>query len=432
VSTCRRFPAVVLAVKKAFHLTLELMLPSRFANLAELLTSALFVAPRRATNKCAAVGFLLISALMISCGMPAVLADETSPARSVRAAGRVETGSAASIHWKGVPLHDALGRLNELYAEPVFADRRLDLSQRVSLDVEAASLDDVLSQLSATASLGYSKLNRLLYLGPPSAAEQLRTIAALRGEEVRRLPTSRRSAFALKQPVTWPRLTEPRELINALARRRGWRIGEAERIPHDLWPAGELPALPYSDQLTVMLIGFDLTFEIKPAERTLEIVPLRPLTVNRRYRLPRGFPNPDALLQHVPAARARVEGEMMSVDARIEDHEKLAKLLRGRSTQTPASRAKRQSKQVYTLRVQEQSVGAVLEELAERLGWQIEIDSESIRAAGLSLEKRVSFSVENSDEDELLDAVLRPAELDYLRENGRLRIVPRDRAVTRP
>jgi hypothetical protein len=67
----------------------------------------------------------------------------------------------------------------------------------------------------------------------------------------------------------------------------------------------------------------------------------------------------------------------------------------------------------------------VLNELAARLGWSLEIDREAIRADGLSLERRVSFSVENGNEDELLQAVLRPADLDYRREGARLRIVPR-------
>jgi hypothetical protein len=206
--------------------------------------------------------------------------------------------------------------------------------------------------------------------------------------------------------------------------RRGWRIGGAERIPHDLWPAGELPSLALGDQLTVLLIGFDLSFEAKAAEQTLEIVPLQPVTLNRRYRLQGEFSNPEALLRQVPAAQVRVEGESISVDARLEDHEQLAGLLRGRTPQTHRDAGRPNSKQVYTLRVQEQPVGAVLTELGSRLGWTIEIDSEAVRAAGLSLDKRVSFSVANSDEDELLDALLRPAGLDYRRENEKLKIVP--------
>ena len=43
--------------------------------------------------------------------------------------------------------------------------------------------------------------------------------------------------------------------------------------------------------------------------------------------------------------------------------------------------------QVYTLRVQEKPVGAVLRELSQRLHWAIQIDEDAIRAAGKSLDK---------------------------------------------
>jgi hypothetical protein len=121
----------------------------------------------------------------------------------------------------------------------------------------------------------------------------------------------------------------------------------------------------------------------------------------------------------------RVEGQTISVDARLEDHEQLAELLRGRTPRARGGPVRPKSTQVYTLRVQEQPVGAVLNELGARLGWKIEIDSDEVRAAGLSLDKRISFSVANSDEDELLDALLRPAGLDYRRDGEKLKIVPR-------
>jgi hypothetical protein len=152
---------------------------------------------------------------------------------------------------------------------------------------------------------------------------------------------------------------------------------------------------------------------------------LTPLTVNRRYRLPRQISNPESILRQVPEARADLKGDTLSVDGRIEDHELLAELLRGQLGRKSAGRVQRKTKQVYTLRVQEQPVGAVLQQMAAKLDWSVEIDHESIRAAGLSLEKRVSFSVENSDADELLNAVLQPAGLDYRRDGERLRIVPR-------
>jgi hypothetical protein len=212
-----------------------------------------------------------------------------------------------------------------------------------------------------------------------------------------------------------------------LVQQRGLRIAQAERIPHDLWPAGSLPELSTAEQLTVLLIGFDLTFAAQPDERELEIVRLGPVTVQRRYELPSELPNTaESLRKELHPGVARVDERTVVVNALVEEHERLLEFLQRRSVRPQPRRTQRNTIQLYTLRVQDQPLGIVLRELADRLHWTIEIDEASIRAAGRSLDIRVSFAVEQSNQDELLEAVLRPSGLDYRREGERLRIVPRE------
>jgi type II secretory pathway component GspD/PulD (secretin) len=84
---------------------------------------------------------------------------------------------------------------------------------------------------------------------------------------------------------------------------------------------------------------------------------------------------------------------------------------------------KKDGKHVYTLRVKEKPVGAVIRELSKRLQWPVVIDEEGIRKAGKSLDTRVSFSVENADRDQLLEALLKPAGLEFRVDGDRVRIV---------
>jgi hypothetical protein len=322
-------------------------------------------------------------------------------------------------------LRDAVDRVTKLFRDSVFVDRRVDPDLRVTLQLEATSIDDVLRAMAEAESLGMSRLGALRYLGPRHAAQQLRTVAMMRSDDVARLPYADRSQLERKQGLHWPRLSEPRMVVNSVAEQRGWRIFGGERIPHDLWSAAELPALNAAEQLTMLLVGFDLTFNLHTRERALEIVPLGKVAVRREYRVPSQISDPTYLLQQeLPSAVARLDGRSLMVEARIEDHERLAELMSGRSVPRRAPRPSRQTERVYTLRVEEQPIGAVLRQLAERLQWTMEIDESSIRAAGLSLETRVSFQVEDSSEEELLNAALRPAGLNYQRENNRLRIVP--------
>jgi hypothetical protein len=192
-----------------------------------------------------------------------------------------------------------------------------------------------------------------------------------------------RGSLTPKRPTGWPRLGEPRGLITSTVEHRGWRVANADAIPHDLWSAGELPDLTLAEQLTVLLIGFDLSFELRPNDRSIKIVPLKGVS-------------------HSAGLGAATKG-----------------------TTTPRSSTsgKKDGRHVFTLRVQEQPVRAVLQELSKRLHWAIQIDEESIRAAGKSLDARVSFSVENADQERLLKAVLRPVGLDYRLEGERVLII---------
>jgi hypothetical protein len=167
--------------------------------------------------------------------------------------------------------------------------------------------------------------------------------------------------------------------------RAGWRLANADAIPHDLWSAGELPGLTFAEQLTVLLIGFDLTFEVRPKDRIIQLVPMK-VSVTP--------PGPSfAKKQTTPPAIAK--------------------------------RSKQGARQEYTLRVPEQPVGVVLQALAKKLNWTIQIDEDAIRKAGKSLATTVSFSVENVDQEHLLDSLLSPAGLDYRIEGEQIRIIPR-------
>ena len=173
----------------------------------------------------------------------------------------------------------------------------------------------------------------------------------------------------------------------SLAQQRGWRVSRAERIPHDLWAAGALPDLSAAEQLTLLLVGFDLSFKTQARDRSLEIVPLQPVTVRREYRVPSRSSDSALLRQELQTApSARMEDSKLVVDARVEQHERLAEIIAGRAVPPRSRRPATESARQYTLRVQDQPVGAILRQLAERMNWTMEFDEASIRAAGLSLD----------------------------------------------
>jgi hypothetical protein len=326
-----------------------------------------------------------VAAILIATDVQGVWAQR-EPSKNSRTVARSSRGSVqtATIHWQDVPLRDALGRLAKLFGEVTFLDRRIDPTVRVNLDMSASSVEQVLRSVGAENGWSVTRVGDIAYLGPDNAAQHLNGVVAARKADVAKLPQSQRAAFARRRSLNWPRLAEPRAVATELVKKAGWRFAGGERIPHDLWAAGQLNGMTPIEQLAVLLIGFDLTFEIQGETRTIQIVDL-------------------------DATRFATTADGAPKDA---------------SKQSPAP-ADEKTRQVYSLRVAEQPVGGVIRALGKRLNWQIEIDEAAIAAAGRSLEERVSFAVENVDQDELLDAVLRPAGLTYRREGDVIKIVPR-------
>ncbi len=286
-----------------------------------------------------------------------------------------------SIDWDQLPLGDAIVRLQHVSNAELFLDRRVDPSQPVKLSLTDASVDEIIAGLAAACAIGDCRLDRLYFLAPTPVASRVVALAAERRREVAALPVESRRSLLERRRIVWPRLTEPRGLVTRLAADHGWRVVGGERIPYDLWAAGSLPAMSLADQLTVLLAGFDRTYRTLPERRTIEIVPVNWSTIAAAPAPP-----------HLPPRR---DGP------------------------TPSA------SQIFTLRVENQPVGKVLEQLGRRLGWKLAVDEAGIRAAGRSLDTRVSFSVENADEDRLLDALLAPAGLQAQRDGKNVRVTPR-------
>jgi hypothetical protein len=350
------------------------------------LTATLFIARggcvSRGANGVVRFGLLGLALLAVW----SIEAHGSAPSRMRGAGNRVQT---ATIHWEDVPLRDAIGRLEKLFGTSGFLDRRIDPTTRVDLDMSASSAEQVLARVAGDHGWSVGGLGDVVYLGPAGAVQRLRAAIAARKKEIDKMPPRERAVFARKRPLRWARLTTPRTLVVELVEQNGWQVGDIGRIPHDLWAADQLKGLAFAEQLAVLLAGFDLTYEIRAETRTIQIVPLG-TAESLADTMERQKPGPEP----------------------------------------PSPQANAATKQVYSLRVAEQPVGGVMRALAKRLNWQVKFDEAAIGTAGKSLDKRVSFAVENVGEDELLQAVLQPAGLTFRREGEVVYVVPEGEEMT--
>lgn len=362
--------------------------------------------------------------------------------------------SRVTLAWSGVPLRRALADLAASQHVAVLVDRRIDPGQQLKLELSDEPLHAALEKIATTIGGGVAILGDVVYLGPTDRAGQLRTLAMQLHERLAKLPPARRRAWLAPAALQWPELSTPRDLLKQLATEGGVALEGIDELPHDLWGESKTPPLSLVDRLLLVAVQFDRTLAIgDDGQRARLIAIAEPVVVERSYPAGR---DPEALLtrwrQAAPEAELRLEGGLLIVRARAEDHERL----RGgsqavarrptagggepgetRPTGRPGSNRRPTDALAQTridsFAVEAKPLDAVLDTLGKRLQLEIEFDAEAIEAAGINLRRLVSLKLERATVDELLAATLRSAGLVHERTGNKVVVRPAAAAEpTRP
>jgi hypothetical protein len=298
-----------------------------------------------------------------------------------------------SISWNGQELGPGLRRLAESLELQLWIDRRVDLSAAIDLHTQDETLAAVLEKIGARVGAAAAPLETVIYFGPQETADALPGAAVSVRKHLQRIPPSARRRWLAIEVVDWPRLSEPRKLLESLATRVGATFVDADKVPHDLWDSRRLPPMANIDLALLISAGFGLTPYLESTGHRLE---LRPLSVSA-----------SSADSHSKYARRPLKP---ATDRR--------------SQSTPRGR------QVYTLRIERQPLGSVLDQIARQrqleVVWQEAGSADALRAL------RVSCDVRQVDLDALLRAILEPLHISFELQGERLTICgDNSSAVTR-
>ncbi|MEX2169962.1 MAG: hypothetical protein WD851_11675 [Pirellulales bacterium] len=334
------------------------------------------------------------------------------------------------IHWQGITLREACRRLADTERLPIFIDRRVDPLQPINIQVDGVRLQEALLSVSQQADAELAILPSLCYLGPAGTAIELPTLLEVGRHQVKGMSVATRRKLSSKQVLRWQRLATPQQVLDSLMQPLGIPVIGLEQVPHDLWSAGELPESTVSDQLTILLAGFDLTWQADEGGDALRVVPIeRPVRIARSYSW-RGATA--AQLQQVaaelPAAKVRRSGEIVELNGTADDHEKLRAIIsdlpRSQQNSRRPIRPMAQTK-LYSLRLQNQPVGDVLRQLARQLKLDLRVDDGALRAVNLSLDTRISIDVVQVELESLLETIGEAADISVKATATELEVAPR-------
>jgi len=340
-----------------------------------------------------------------------------------------------SITWEGQSLAGALASLSARESLCIWLDRRVDPEQPVELALRSVSLKQVLEELAGRCNLHVAYWAGVVYLGPDDAAEEMMALGEKLTGMVEKLPRIPRQCWFRKSAWTWPRLSEPRELLQELFSDSPIRLRGIEQVPYDLWEARQFPRMNRVDQATLLLIGFHLTLQIAPDGQHCQVVSIGlPVIITRQYSILTNEASAIAQLKkqfpglNMEFLRGERQTTVVKVTGAWSRQQKFRQALEGRSKRGHEQGSRgpvhpgSQGRRVYTLEIREQVLRKVIQQLASQLPVELTWDERQLARSGHSLDTRISCKVQSATLEQLLEAVLAPAGLSYQRVGKQIQI----------
>jgi hypothetical protein len=335
--------------------------------------------------------------------------------------------------WKGLPLRSILRRLSRDRGISILLDRRVDPDQELQIETGDRPLRSAVDEIARTTRLGVTQVGNCLVVAPPTAIFRLRTLVALREEELARRSESSNGLArvrTLKITTSWDDLERPAEIVDSIGRHFGLSIVGLELIPHDLWAGAAIPDATVSEALSLVLNQFDLTFEWLPRELAVRLVRVPThVAIERTYAL-RGKPAaPTLRILHsrIEGLDAESRGNKLVVRGTLEQHEVVATVVHG-STSAPRTKSKQPQLPVEKQAFMLQAGGVSLRELFGELkkqGLPIEYDAAELKKAGIDLGRKVAIDLPQLPAAEFLTRLLGPYGMTFRFERGAVVVSPK-------
>jgi hypothetical protein len=327
------------------------------------------------------------------------------------------------VTWPDNPLRDTIRRLSEDQQVAMLLARNVDPHAKITVSENGATLEQTLDRLAERGGLACCFIGPVAYFAPPSTVAAA-LLAGVRDEEAKRLPAAIAARLAQRRAASWEVLAEPRELVAQTAEEYGLRVEGLERIPHDLWPAADLPPLTAAERLSLLLSGFGLTFEWSTDGSAIRLLDVDPeAAVSRNYETGGDAARALADLRRaVPGVDVQRTTGGLRVTAKLADHVAVDRALRGVGMIGGGAPAVSQPPAVgattYSLEIQNKPASAVVAAVAQRQGWELSVADD----AQPLLREFVSFKVVDVSLDELLAKTLDPVGLAWRVADGKLYI----------
>jgi len=314
----------------------------------------------------------------------------------------------------------------------IVLDRRIDPSAELPISVANGSFRTGMTSIAKQVGGDIAIPDNLVFLGPKSATQVLRTLIELRKLELNSkdsgISKGRRTELSRTKLFTSSDLETPRQVLESFATEFRLRITNAELLPHDLWAGMTLPDVSLIEALSLVLIQFDLTFRWTDAGEAVELVPIpETVSLERKYLVRKKPAEMQSLIrQTYPKLSVELTKNELVVNGSLEDHEAVAALIRGDIPGGPVKIEPPQPlrQQIFTLKAERVPVSALMKTLEES-AVTFEYSMEDFKRAGIDLETRVDIDVKKATADEFFRSIFEPLGIQFQIDHLTVKLKPK-------
>lgn len=319
---------------------------------------------------------------------------------------RRELTNRTSITWKENPLGDGLKSIAATHGVAIHLDRRVDFTRLVTYTARDLPMLQLVQQVSNETGNDAIVFGDIIYVGPPPAVARINSIAEARTAEMRELPTARQRELLTSQPLAWPRLATPKDVLRTIAVAHKLKV-VGDEIPHDLWPAATLPPMNAAESLTLLFIGFDSTFELSPDGSAIRLAKLpTDAPFEKTYKVSAAQKKS---LEDFVAGVAGASIQTVTGGVKVTGDWRTHLTIQRALAPKPAGEPTGDDSKVYTLNVEQQPALAVLNAVAKQMGVMVKVTDDA-KEKGAA---RISFMAADVTRDELIHAILDPVDLEF-------------------
>ncbi len=352
-----------------------------------------------------ALAHLTLSLIFLICVSKAVLAQSAAgQSTPVQSESQWATDKAFqqarrrpfSISWQAAPLRSRTNELAQQQRISILLDRRLDPRTPINLSASNVTMEQLLLQICDQENLGFCRLGDSFYLGPKQAADRL-----LASSQNTSKPSRKTHNTLLKKAASaWPDLTTPKEALETILAQTDLKLENADLLPHDLMPSASTPTMTLDQRLQLLLVQFDLGYELKRNSKTLVLRRIADLPTSGTVR----FSDVDLTLAQYQkikgkAANSRLRRNKKSVTVTGPVDELVT--VRDFIVKSFTPPAPTVSEQQFTLTVTNRR-SAIL----AAIGKQLQMPVDTSLADPAAMREVVSLSVDNVSLQELLDQIM--------------------------